>query len=152
MSTTAAVPADMALHVEREIKIDAPVDIAWEALLAQLGPENSMPDGTPFPFTFEPWPGGRWYRDLGDNNGHLWGHVQVLKRPSLIEITGPLFMSYPAISHIQWRIAPDGNGSILRLKHAAIGAINPEHREGVHMGWGFMMEQIRDRALHKQIR
>ena len=22
----------------------------------------------------EAWPGGRWFRDLGDGNGHLWGH------------------------------------------------------------------------------
>ena len=38
----------------------------------------------------EPWPGGRWYRDLGNNAGHLWGHVQVIKPPTLLEICGPL--------------------------------------------------------------
>jgi hypothetical protein len=37
------------------------------------------------PLKIEPWPGGRWYRDLGDNNGHLWGHVQASKRPRLLE-------------------------------------------------------------------
>jgi hypothetical protein len=25
-------------------------------------------------------------RDLGDGNGHLWGHVQAIKRPTLLEI------------------------------------------------------------------
>ena len=43
----------------------------------------------------ELWPGGSWYRDLGDGNGHFWGNVQAIKRPTLLEITGPLFMSYP---------------------------------------------------------
>ncbi|HEX3702577.1 MAG TPA: hypothetical protein VHU82_04550 [Vicinamibacterales bacterium] len=34
----------------------------------------------------EAWPGGRWFRDLGDNTGHLWGHVQAIKPPTLPEI------------------------------------------------------------------
>ena len=52
----------------------------------------------------EPWPGGRWYRDLGDNNGHLWGHVQAIKRPTLLEFSGPLFASYPFVSNVQYRL------------------------------------------------
>ena len=49
-----------------------------------------------FPMVIEPWPGGRWYRDLGNNAGHLWGHVQVIKPPTLLELCGPMFMSFPA--------------------------------------------------------
>ncbi len=151
MSTMTGVPAEMTISIEKQIRIDAPMEIAWEALLAQLGPDNEMPDGTPYPFTFEPRPGGRWYRDLGGDNGHLWGFVQVIKRPYLLEITGPMFMSYPAVSHIQWRIVEneggDGKGVILKLKHGAIGAIDPEHREGVGEGWGYWMDKIRERAM-----
>ena len=47
----------------------------------------------------EAWPGGRWFRALGNNTGHLWDHVQSIKPPKLLEIHGPLFMSTPAISH-----------------------------------------------------
>jgi len=43
------------------------------------------------PMKLEAWPGGRWYRDLGDNNGHYWGTVQAIKKPTLLEICGPLF-------------------------------------------------------------
>src|SRR5262245_58065889 len=84
--------------VRREIEIAAPVEITFEAVLDQLGPESQMPDGRPFPMKFEAWPGGRWYRDLGNNTGHLWGHVQVIKPPTLLEIWGPLMMSYPAVN------------------------------------------------------
>ena len=80
----------------KEIEIAAPIDIAFEAMLDELGPEGQMPGGKPFPMKIEPWPGGRWYRDLGNNSGHLWGHVQVIKPPTLLEICGPLMMSYPA--------------------------------------------------------
>ncbi len=55
-------------------------------MLERLGPQGQMLDGKPFPMRIEPWPGGRWYRDLGDNSGHLWGHVQVIKPPTLLEL------------------------------------------------------------------
>src|SRR5262245_7495085 len=87
----------------KSIVIAAPIESSFEAVLAQLGRESQMPDGRPFPMKFEPWPGGRWYRDLGNNSGHLWGHVQVIKPPTLLEIWGPLMMSYPAVNHLQYR-------------------------------------------------
>ena len=77
----------------KAVVIDAPVEVTFDAVLAELGPEGSMPDGKPFPFKLEPWPGGRWFRDLGNDSGHFWGHVQVIKPPKLIEICGPTFMS-----------------------------------------------------------
>ena len=85
-------------EIAKEIEIAAPIDIAFAAMLDEIGPENQMLGGKPFPMRIEPWPGGRWFRDLGNNAGHLWGHVQVIKPPTLLEICGPLMMSYPALS------------------------------------------------------
>jgi hypothetical protein len=59
------------LEIRKEIAIAAPIEIAFGAVLDELGPEGQMPGGKPFPMTIEPWPGGRWYRDLGNNSGHL---------------------------------------------------------------------------------
>lgn len=147
MTTMTGFPAENTLTIEREIAIDAPTEVVWEALLAQIGRDNEMPDGTPFPFTLEPHPGGRWFRDLGDDNGHLWGHVQVIKRPYLLEITGPLCMSYPAVSHLQWRIVEKGAGAVLKFRHHAFGALSQEHREGMPEGWQHWAEKVRDRAM-----
>ena len=91
------------MKIQKEIFIEAPIDIAFECVLAQLGPESQMPDGRPFPFKLEAFPGGRWLRDLGNNTGHLWGHVQVIKPPKLIELWGPFMMSYAATNHAQYR-------------------------------------------------
>ena len=44
--------------------------------------------GKPLPMVLEPHPGGRWYRELGGDNGHLWGFVQSIKRPVLLENLG----------------------------------------------------------------
>jgi uncharacterized protein YndB with AHSA1/START domain len=130
------------LNLVKEITIEAPVEIAFEAILAEMGPESTMMDGQPFPMVLEPWPGGRWFRNLGEGVGHLWGHVQVIKPPRLLEISGPLFMSYPAMNHVQYRLIPDGGRTTLKFAHRAVGLIEKEHREGVSEGWEFMLGRI----------
>jgi hypothetical protein len=135
--------------VRKEIDIAAPLEIAFEAVLDQLGPESQMPDGRPFPMKLEPWPGGRWYRDLGNNAGHLWGYVQVIKPPTLLEIWGPLMMSYPAVNHLQYRLMPEGGGTRLAFLHRAMGLILPEHRDGMPKGWEHGLKRFREIAERK---
>ena len=134
------------MKITKEIFIQAPIDISFESVLAQLGPESQMPDGRAFPFKLEAWPGGRWFRDLGNNTGHLWGHVQVIKPPKLIEIWGPFMMSYAATNHLQYRLESEGKGTRVKLTHQAIGLIPPEHRDGMPKGFEFWLERIRDLA------
>src|SRR5262245_15201406 len=141
--------AVQSFSIRREIEIDAPLEIAFEALLDELGPEGQMPDGRPFPMKIEPWPGGRWYRDLGNNAGHLWGHVQVIKPPTLLEICGPMPMSYPALNHLQYRLKAEGGGTRLTLLHRAMGLILPEHRDGMPEGWEYCLTRIRELAESK---
>lgn len=143
------LPDKYLLHVQQQIDIEAPLAVAFDAMLEQLGPANETPHG-PMPMQLEAWPGGRWFRDLGKNTGHLWGHVQVIKPPTLLEVTGPLFMSYPAISHVQYRLVPQGTGTRLTLLHRAIGEIAPEHREGVVKGWEHMLAGMKARAEKKK--
>ena len=136
-------------EIAKEIEIAAPIEIAFEAMLEQLGPEGQMPGGKPFPMKIEAWPGGRWYRDLGNNSGHLWGHVQVIKPPTLLEICGPLMMSLPAANHLQYRFKAEGGITRLSFLHRAMGLILPEHREGMNEGWTYWMEHIRELAERK---
>jgi uncharacterized protein YndB with AHSA1/START domain len=136
-------------EIRKEIAIAAPIAIAFEAVLDELGPEAQMPNGKPFPMKIEPWPGGRWYRDLGNNSGHLWGHVQVIKPPTLLEICGPMPMSYPAINHVQYRLKAEGAGTRLMLWHRAMGLILPEHRDGMPEGMEHWLERIRQLAQRK---
>ena len=136
-------------EIRKEIEISAPVGIAFEAVLAQLGPEGEMPGGKPFPMTIEAWPGGRWFRDLGNHSGHLWGHVQVIKPPTLLEICGPLMMSYPAANHLQYRLSAEGAGTRLAFLHRAMGLIPPDQRDGLTQGWQYWLERIRGLAERK---
>jgi hypothetical protein len=149
MSTTPAEQAISVIDLTKVEKIAAPVDIVWETILEQLGPLSEMPPDKPFPMVLEAWPGGRWYRDLGNNTGHFWGHVQVIKPPTLLEICGPMFMSYAATSHVQYRLTTEGVFTVLTLTHKAIGLISEEHRTGVHEGWGFKLRAFREKAEAK---
>jgi len=101
MTTTETKPnrTIQTLDVVKEIQINAPIEVVFETVLEPAGPMANMS------LKLEPWPGGRWYRDLGNNTGHLWGHVQVIKPPKLLEICGPMFMSYPVASHLQYRLS-----------------------------------------------
>jgi hypothetical protein len=131
-----------AICISREIEIAAPIEIAFEALLEEIGPDGEIPGGKPFPMVIEQWPGGRWYRDLGDNAGHLWGHIQVIKPPTLLELTGPMFMSFPSVNHVQYRLTADGERTRLKFTHRAMGPIPEEVREGVGHGWDYGLKRI----------
>jgi hypothetical protein len=135
------------LDFTTEAVIAAPIDITWNAVLAELGPEGSMPDEQgntkPYPFVIEPWPGGRWFRDLGDNRGHLWGHVQVIKPPKLLEIFGPCYMSYPATNHLQYRLSDEGGGRTrLKVSNRAFGYMPKDFMVGVEQGWEHGLKRI----------
>jgi uncharacterized protein YndB with AHSA1/START domain len=138
------------LSITRGVDIAASPEVVFGSLLAELGPESEMPDGTPFPMKLEAWPGGRWYRDLGPMGGHtaghLWGHVQVIKPPTLLELCGPMFMSYPAVSHVQYRLAKSGAGTRLTVLHRAMGLITDEHRRGVSEGWQHELDRVKAAA------
>lgn len=141
------------LQIQKEVEIAAPVEIAFEAILEELGPGSQLPDGKPFPMKIEPWPGGRWYRDLGEAGGHkyghLWGHVQVIKAPTLLELTGPMPMSLPALNHVQYRLKAGGSGTRLSFMHRAMGLLPQEMRDGIPEGWEHGLKRIREVAERK---
>jgi hypothetical protein len=146
MNLTAPSIENMTLEIKQEMQVHAPLDVTFAALLEQLGPRNERGDGDPMPMKIEPWPGGRWYRDLGDDNGHFWGHVQAIKRPTLLEICGPLFASYPFVSNVQYRLSEVDGGTLISFRHTALGFIQDDHKRGVGSGWASMLERTRKHA------
>jgi uncharacterized protein YndB with AHSA1/START domain len=145
---TAVAPAieNMTLNITEEILVRAPLATTFASLLEQLGPANEGHEGTPMPMKIEPWPGGRWFRDLGESNGHFWGQVQAIKRPTLLEITGPLMMSAPVVSNMQYRLKEVDGGTLIVFRHTALGLIPDGFREGLSQGWTRMHAGVRRRA------
>jgi hypothetical protein len=148
MTTTMSAEAieNMMLRITQEIRVKASLEKTFASLLEQLGPLSERPDGTSMQMKLEPWPGGRWYRDLGRENGHFWATVQSIKHNSLLELHGPLMMSQPVVNHVIYRLSDEGGETVIRFAHTGFGPIQPEHREGVNKGWTYIHAKLRERA------
>ncbi|HVO57830.1 MAG TPA: SRPBCC domain-containing protein [Dongiaceae bacterium] len=143
MTLPEQIRENFTLNIVQEMHVNASPEVTFASLLEQIGPANSRPDGVPMPMTLEAWPGGRWYRDLGAGNGHMWAHVQAIKRPELLELYGPLFASYPLVSNVQYRLKKVDGGTLIAFRHTALGFIQDDHRQGVTGGWNWIMERIK---------
>jgi uncharacterized protein YndB with AHSA1/START domain len=137
---------NLTVDITQEIHVKATIEATFAALLEQMGPGNERGDGVPMPMKIEAWPGGRWYRDLGENDGHLWGHVQAIVRPRLVEICGPLFASHPFVSNVQYRLKEQDGGTLIEFRHAAIGFLPEEQKSRVGTGWSLLLERVRKSA------
>jgi uncharacterized protein YndB with AHSA1/START domain len=146
MAGTAQKIEDFTLNISIETQVKAGIEATFAAVLDQVGPLNETPEGVLLKMKLEAWPGGRWYRDLGEGNGHYWGTVQAIKRPTLLEMCGPLFASYPLVSNVQYRLSEEKGETLIKFRHTALGFIDEEHKKGVGSGWMFMLENIRKRA------
>jgi hypothetical protein len=139
----------LTLRIEQEIRVNAPIDVTFAALLEQLGPGSEHPDGTSMHMKLEAWPGGRWFRDLGDGNGHYWATVQSIKRSTLLEFTGPLWMSHPVANNVIYRLIEDGGETVIKFCHSGFGLIQEDHKKGAVQGWSHIHEKLRQRAESK---
>lgn len=146
MPVTAPVTDSMSLDITEEILVRSPITTAFDALLEELGPSNVGYQNAPMPLVLEAWPGGRWFRDLGSNNGHFWGHVQAIKRPTLVEITGPMMMSFAVASNVQYRLKEVDGGTVITLHHTALGLFPEGYREALSQGWSGIFDRLRKRV------
>jgi hypothetical protein len=143
---TTVAPTTETLVIKEEIVVRASLERTFASLLEQMGRLNESPDGKPLPMVLEPRPGGRWFRDLGGDSGHLWGFVQSIKRPTLLEIWGPLFMSTAATSNLQYRLKESESGSLITFTHTLVGPFPEDHRPQLATGWTALHARVKAAA------
>lgn len=134
---------DLTLDVEQSTVVNGPIEKVFESVVYRLGEGNVGPEGTPLQLNIEPFAGGRWYRDRGEGVQHLWGHVQVMKAPTLLELSGPMFMSYPALNHLELKLDEVEQGTKVMLRHRALGLLDPDHKKGVATGWKHLFDSVK---------
>src|SRR5262245_22289161 len=142
---TTIAPVSETFTIIEEIHVRASLERTFESLIVQMGRLNETPDGTPLPMVLEPRPGGRWYRELGGDNGHLWGFVQSIKRPTLLEIWGPLFMSNAATSNLMYRLSETPEGTLIKFTHTLVGPF-PGDQPRLTSGWAALHARVRKAA------
>src|SRR3954470_23232742 len=125
----------MTLDVTQQIEVKADLGDVFKAVLNRFGEGSTNHEGQSMNMILEQWPGGRWFRDRGNGVGHLWGHVQVIKPPVLLELSGPMFMSYPALNHVEIKLDQVPGGATVTLRHRAIGFLEEQHRQNIGTGW-----------------
>ena len=146
MSTIASALENQTFTITEDINVHASIEQTFKSLIAQIGRLNETGDGKPLPMVIETHPGGRWYRDLGGENGHLWGFVQSIKRPSLLEIWGPLFMSTAATSNLMYRLTETDEGTLISFTHTVFGPFPEDHRSQIGTGWAALHARVRSAA------
>jgi hypothetical protein len=146
MTTTATATAQPTFTISEEILVRASMETTFASLIDQLGRHNETPDGKPLAMVLEAAPGGRWYRDLGDDNGHLWGFVQSIKRPSLLEIWGPLFLSTATTSNLIYRLSSTDAGTLISFKHTLVGPVPDEFKTNMEPGWEAIHARVKQQA------
>ena len=134
---------DLHVNVEQTIEIKAAPGDVFEGLIHHMCHLDGEEGKPPVILHLERWPGGRWFRDLEGGSGHLWGFVQSIKPPTLLEIFGPMFMSSPVAGHIIARLSPTTGGTKLVFKNDVFGMVPPEMKEGLTEGWSDMLASIK---------
>jgi len=134
------------LVIRDEIEVAASVETTFHSLIVQLGRQNETPDGKPLPMVLEARPGGRWFRDLGGDKGHLWGFVQSVKRPTLLEIWGPLFLSTGATSNLTYRLSEVDGGTLIVFTHTVAGPRPDGFDDDMPPGWAATHARVKRAA------
>ena len=69
----------------------------------------------------------------------------------LLELSGPLFMSYPAMNHIEVKLEQLPEGTHVELRHRAIGLIDQAHRQ-VITGWKYTLDRVAEDCATNPVR
>ena len=133
---------EMTLDIQQEAVINGAIGDVFKGVIYRFGKGSTTRDGGSMQLDIEEFAGGRWIRDRGDGVQHLWGHVQVIKAPTLLELSGPMFMSYPALNHIEIKLEEVDGGTKINFRHRALGLLDAQHREGVKDGWKHFLTSI----------
>ena len=146
MTSTAQAVDQPTFTITEDIFVRASIEATFDSLITQMGRQNESPEGKPLPMVIETRPGGRWYRDLGGDNGHLWGFVQSIRRPALLEIWGPLFMSTAAANNLIYRLTEADGGTQISFKHTLLGPVPDEFRQHMAPGWSAIHARVKRQA------
>ena len=72
--------------------------------------------------------------------------MQSIKRPALLEIWGPLFMSTAATSNVLYRLSETPEGTLITFTHTLVGPFPEEHRSRLKSGWSALHTRVRKAA------
>ena len=127
MPAIAPAVENLSLDISQETHVRSSLAATFAALLEELGPSNLGQNDVPMPMTLEAWPGGRWFRDLA-------------------RVVGPLMLSNPVLSNVQYRLKEVDGGTMIAFRHTALGLFPDGYREALSQGFKGIFDRIRRRV------
>lgn len=125
-----------AFQIEQEVTINASPEKVFESLTRDIGLWWAYRlCGKGSKMTMDPHPGGRFLEEGIEGANALWGTVQYVKENEEIRLNGLLGMSGAVNSAYSFKLEPNGQATILKLSHHAVGLLDPEWEEMHAEGW-----------------
>lgn len=127
------------IQIEQEIRLAAPPERVYRALLGDITPWW----GRPYvhaahqvqSIEIEPRLGGHFRERWSEGEGAIWATVTRLKKNQQLMLAGPMAMPGAVHGVMNFLLEPDGDQTVLKFSHHAIGQIAEETAAGYDMGW-----------------
>jgi uncharacterized protein YndB with AHSA1/START domain/DNA-binding transcriptional ArsR family regulator len=124
------------MQIEQEATIAAPPDRVFAALVEPDAWWHLRYARAPARIVFEPVLGGHFYQQFdGEHTGVLWAVVTWFEPGKRLVLSGTLDMSGAVAGTATFDLDPRGGGTVLRLRHEAVGPIAAETHASYTAGW-----------------
>jgi uncharacterized protein YndB with AHSA1/START domain/DNA-binding transcriptional ArsR family regulator len=124
------------VQIEQEVIIAATPERVFAALTEPDAWWHLRYARTPNRITFEPMLGGRFYQRFDrDDTGALWAVVTWFEPGKRLVLNGTLDMAGAVAGTATFDLTPHAEGTLLRLRHEAVGPIAAETRASYTQGW-----------------
>ncbi len=128
------------VQIEQEVVIAAEPGRVFAALLDPDGWWRLRYAAIPQGVVLEPRIGGRFYQgDADDGPGVLWATVTHIDLGKKLTVNGTMGMPHAVAGIVNFDLEPQGDGTLLKLQHYAIGPISEETRASYHAGWQMLL-------------
>ncbi|SEQ16495.1 helix-turn-helix domain-containing protein [Piscibacillus halophilus] len=129
--------------IEQEIKIKGSREEVFNALTTDISKwwTYSAFKGENTRLTLDATPGGL-FMETNEDGGALWGTVTYVKENQELRLNGLLGMKGAVDSAYSYKLEEDGEYTILKLSHHAVGLLDPEWHQMHDEGWQELLDEF----------
>jgi uncharacterized protein YndB with AHSA1/START domain len=135
----------VAVEIEAEIEIAAPVETVWNGLVNEIGQwwDHTFTD-EPYGVFLEPTIGGRFYEQFDESGaGALHAHVTYIEPPKTLRISGPMGMPGARQYVKTYRLEALGDRTRVSTVASSVGDLSEELVESYRTGGDSLLATLK---------
>ena len=115
-------------HIKQEYSIHGKPERVFDALTTKVDTWWNHGFASPQSvFRIEPWIGGRFFEDFGEEKeGALFATITYIRAGAKLKMTGLMGMAGALIGTISYELEQQGDITLLKLSHQVIGELDDE--------------------------